>query len=146
MTPGLVILTLHQVWCSCWVWDLPCISVIYYQQVKLRRSFLARYPLSALQTCHCISFSCYPFEEYFNKSLPQLNCPRKKKCCVLMPCVLHFASEGYLWWWGKYAWEVFIRYIELFRVRVGEKVMIEVVRIIICCIEVAECPLLLWLL
>lgn len=31
-----------------------------------------------------------------------------------------------------------IRYIELFRVRVGGKIMIEIVKIVICCIEVME--------
>lgn len=42
--------------------------------------------------------------------------------------------------------EVFIRDIELFRVRVPERVMIETVTIIIRCIEVVECLLLLPLL
>lgn len=42
--------------------------------------------------------------------------------------------------------EVFIRDIELFRVRVQGRVMIETVTIIIRCIEVVECLLLLRLL
>lgn len=42
--------------------------------------------------------------------------------------------------------EAFVRDIELFRVRVQERVMIEIVTIIIRCIEVVECLLLLGLL
>lgn len=79
-------------------------------------------PAHLPQTFHGVSLPYYPFEEYFNTFPSGLNYLSKegKMCCILIPWALHLLdSEGSLWWWYKYAWEVFIRHIESFRVGEG---------------------------
>lgn len=79
-------------------------------------------PAHLPQTFHGVSSPYYPFEEYFNTFPSGLNYLSKegKMCCILIPWALHLLdSEGSLWWWYQYAWEVFIRHIESFRVGEG---------------------------